>query len=224
MSASNSHRQPLPYSITVKRRGEGFRLGIPELELECDAADLGQGYQRLETAAQELMARLRERGAADDIPPSQPPPDEGTPSATAAGPAERADEAGETTLGLPGLLRIVAMLVLLASLPGLFAAWSALNEVAGIARDIRALTSPVAMLGADPEQAARQFSTTLRRVADTVALVTPEREEQMRRDVRIIVEKLMPLADELRPLFTGEPAAEPPAPNNDSDSSSATKG
>ena len=185
MSATVSPGETFPYTVLVQRRGGKFQLTLPEFDLECEAADLDQGYRELEAVAQKLLARFRERGLTDDILSPQPAP---------------------SGAGLRTLLRIVAIVVLLASLPGVLAATSVLKETARVARDVRQLTGSVATLGSQPGKAARQFSTTLERLAHTIGQVTPERQEQMRRDMRVIVEKLKPLADELRPLFTDEAA------------------
>jgi hypothetical protein len=66
---------------------------------------------------------------------------------------------------------------------------------------VRRVTSPAAV--------ARAVSMMLDRTAAAAQGLTPEREQQMREDLRIIVGTLQPFAAELRPLFADQPPASP---------------
>lgn len=206
MMTANPGETTLPYAVVLHREGKQYRLSIPALDLVCEAEDLAAGFKELETAAVALLARYR--GLGEELPVERPlaeshgeipapPPGRATVSRLGASGRDRSG----TLQSLIGLSMIVA---LLAGAVAAVMAISALRDIGTIARDIGRLTGGATAVLDDTVGTGRNFSQNLARVAQTVEQVTPEREEQMRRDLGIIVEKLKPLADELRPLFTGE--------------------
>lgn len=204
MSTSHSEAEAIPYAVIVKRRGDLFRLAISELDLVCDVEDLATGYRELEEMARGLLA-----ASGGEISVDSPP----APRSRAMAFATTGTNAKFTKY-----LIIAGIVVLLAAVPGVLSISFILRDISHVVGDFRTVSDTVAGFN-EPVKTARMFSDrarvaakTLSFAAETLSEVTPQREEQVRRDLRLIVKVLKPFADEVRPLFTGEPPPSFPQP------------
>lgn len=204
-------RAPLP-PFVVEAIDGGFRLTCPTLGFAVEAERLQDGYDAIEeltegaTPAPLLAApdqfrwgrwlKVRRAKAPTSVAETEP-------SLGNRGITGRAFESRSPAYRSGNGVRNVAAVVFLGML--LVAAVPAvrlLNDLAAIVQDLRAVTSTVANAGNAPGGATRAASSTLGRAADTIRLLTPERQDEMAEDIAVIAEKLAPLAAEVCPLLS----------------------
>ncbi len=204
MSTSNSEDEALPYAVVVRRRGNRFSLTVSELGLICDTDDLAAGYRELQNAIRDLVAVHGEGSRPAELPGGRPGAETaGSSIAMRAGDGEPGVAGADPSAIFRKYLYITGIVVLLTTVPVWLSLSLILRDAVSVLRDYRTVADTVAALDT-PAKTAHFFNKRLRLAAETLAKVTPRRKEQMRRDLRLIVRVLKPLADEVRPLFTGE--------------------
>jgi len=165
-----------PPAAWVSRCGDRFRLFDPELRLVCDSDDLASAYRALEDARKNLV-----HGDAGDA------------STGAAAPHARAASRLSEALGLVTALgRPLAFLI--AVILGMAIAQLG-SSLAGLGRTVSTYS--------DVHDAGRAGLDHLHALATAAENLSPERSEQIQRDLRVIVSRLAPFAHELAPLLPG---------------------
>jgi len=167
-----------PEAAVLVRRGERYRACDPVRGIVCEADDVASAFRALEETRQELCGG------------------DGWPRPAAGAPREGSESGG----GLAEALRSLAPLgrplaFLLAVLLGI--AVSQLGETLGrVGRTVTTFT--------DTHRAGKAALDRLHALAQAVEALSPERSEQIRRDLRSIVSQLAPIAAELGPLLPAE--------------------
>jgi len=173
-----------PEAAVLVRRGERYRAWDPARGIVCEADDVASAFRALEETRQELAG-----GDAWPAPPTRPARDGG---ADLAG-------VGAAFRSLAPLGRPLAFL--LAVLLGI--AVSQLGATLGrVGRTVSTF--------ADTHRAGRAALDRLHALAQAAETLSPERTEQIRRDLRSIVTQLAPITAELGPLLPAELRADGP--------------
>ena len=183
-------------TILLQRRGERFRLCDPARGLICESDDLASAYRALEESRAELPWPGSTAGVPVGAVPASPPRPE----------LRRALES-LAPLGRPMAFLVAVLLGILIASLGSF--------VGSVGQTVTTFS--------DTHRAGRAGLDRLHALAQAAESLSPERSEQIRRDLRTIVSRLAPLTQELAPLIpSGAPLpSEAPHDATPRDSASA---
>lgn len=168
--------ESITYELKCRWDGEKFILSLPQIGLEKEGQDFAPLHAELIAGLKQIRAAHRDLGLA---PPnfSLPEPQKAEVPHMNSTPRQQRSQRMITAL-----VAVAAILLVLT--------YVVVHLVSAMIRDL-----------ANPANVARAASSMLDKTAAAARGFTPDREEQMREDIHVIVEKLKPLADELRPLF-----------------------
>ena len=185
-----SDRDPQNYDFVVRRRGGEFYVFVDELSVISQADDLESAWRDCERKCQSVVEAYARAGVLDRLPPST--------QSRSAGHRARVDAASAST-GLLGFLARVA--IVLVAVFGLMGAgtWMASNALRSAADRFVAKTDGKSFWSKIEQEISRTANKSL----------DPQKEAQIRENLRKIVAQIKPFTDELAPLFAPEAGAEP---------------
>lgn len=203
--------EQIAYDAICSWDGHTFHLVVPQYGIDKEGVDLSALHVELTRALHELQRAFHDTGIAG---PSLPLETSGEPKISVG--AVNAAPNSAPILGLrnmvppPAYRRPVLAAVGLVSIALMSFAFITVSgfvtELRGVLRLVNNFVTKVEQIanvrnGMDSARIARDLGTAIDRTAKTIESITPERAEQIRVEVRGVVQKLQPIAAELRPLF-----------------------
>jgi hypothetical protein len=196
---SNEALRPGRHEIRVIEADGVFYLRMPEFGIVSKGDDLPTAYAEMRRRLAEATELYRAAGFENELPPS------------------RRLAAGDPSV--PGIQPFAIKAGIVAALVAVFVLWAAsplanaLHRLEVSLHDAGDRAESALAEIASPDRLGRATINGVTKLAQALEKLTPERKEELRQSLGVIVRELHPMTAELRPLFTTEsdyPVAPPP--------------
>lgn len=179
------------FEFIVKKKGNQFFLHLPQWHILVKGPDFNHAFTDLRTQRNTLLTHFREAGIEHELPQTTLPSQ---------------SENNYWKDFFPSFIKTLTVTLTVAMVIGIFFFISA--DLVG-RKIIQNITQPFVSSSSQEEISTatlgRKSTDLLIKLADTTDQLTPERQEELTRSLRKIVQKLKPVVSELKPLFTQEP-------------------
>jgi predicted RNase H-like HicB family nuclease len=185
---SNEALRHSRYEIKVIEADGVFYLRIPEFGIVSKGNDLPTAYAEIRRRLAEAIEHYRAAGLEDELPSPASRPAGGSPA--------------------QGIQTFAIKLGITAALVAVFIGWASSPLANAVHRMEVSLHDAGDRFGsalteiASPERFGRATIDSVAKLGQALEKLTPERKEELRRSLAVIVRELQPMAAELRPLFT----------------------